>query len=101
MGKQQTGGVFVWDAALFIFNKQHVFSPVKCVEQIYNWEKMYCAESFVWPQGGPGPSRFNDYGNVRVTAALNEAFVYLFKHSFFFIIYFFSLFDVSLLTENR
>lgn len=76
-------GEFVWDAALFIFNKQHVFSPVKCVEQICNWEKMYCAESFVWPQGGPGPSRFNDYGNVRVTTALNETFVYLFKHSFF------------------
>lgn len=80
------GGVFVWDAALFLFNKQPVFRPVKfsC-----NWEKMYCAESFVWPLGGSGLSRFNDDGNARATTALNEEFVYVFKCSFFFIIHFF------------
>lgn len=83
------GEYFVWDAALFLFNKQHVFRPIKCVEHNYNWEKMYCAESFVWPQGLPGLSHFNDYGNARVTAALNEEFVYLFKYSVFFSVLFF------------
>ncbi len=75
-----------------------MFRPVKCVEQVCNWEKMYCAESFVWPLGGSGLSRFNDYGNARATKALNEGYVYVFKYSFFFIIHFV---DVSLLTENR